>query len=159
MTATPFGWAATNTVDSLTNAGWSTSLYSLTNGSASVSAAIDNTEATVGTAAFTEAALVIDLGASTSLGTSGLVQLSAVPIDCYDGTNYQPSFVASGTLYPLDRQRIQTFPISISARYLIVRDLFLYPVLFKIAIVNNTGVTWPSSGVVASLYRFRPQSG
>lgn len=159
MTTTPIGWAANDGGTTWASASWSVALNSLTTGSGSVSPSIDNTEATVGSAAWDEGMLEINLGASTALGTTGIVVVSAAPLDSPDGTNYQPSFVSSATLYPLDRQRSQQFPLSISAQYLIIRGIQLYPNLMKIAIINNTGVTWPTSGVTSIFYRMRKQAG
>jgi hypothetical protein len=155
MTATPYGWGPLNAADSLPAAGWSTTLLSLANGASSVSISIDNTALP----AFTEAALLIDLGAATTVGSSGNPGVQAVPLDAIDGSNYMPTFVSGGTLYPLDRQRGQTFPASTSVRFILIRDLFLSPALCKIAIINNLGVAFPSSGVAAWLYRMRGQSG
>lgn len=156
---TPIGWAASDGGTAWAAAAWSTSLLSLTTGSMTLSPAIDNTEATIGAAAYTEGVLQIDLGTSTTLGASGFPTLAAVPLEALDGSNYTPAFDNGGQLYPLDRQRVATFPASASTRYIHVRGLLLLPFLTKIAIVSNLGITLPSSGVTATFYRLLQQAG
>lgn len=156
---TPIGWAASDGGTTWAAASWSTSLLSLTNASLTIGPAIDNTEATIGSAAYTEAVLQIDLGTATTLGSSGFPTLAAVPLDALDGTNYVQAFNNAGQLYPLDHQRQATFPASASTRFIHIRGLLLRPALTKIALINNLGITLPSSGVSATFYRLLQQAG
>jgi hypothetical protein len=156
---TPIGWAASDGGTAWAAASWSTSLLSLTTGAMTLGPAIDNTPATIGAAAYTEGVLQIDLGSATTLGASGFPTLLAVPLDALDGSDYVQAFNSGGQLYPLDRQRLASFPASASTRFIHVRGLMLLPALTKIAIVNNLGISLPASGVTATFYRLLHQAG
>ncbi len=159
MTATYMGWAPSDGGTVWTAASWSTTLLGLANSAMSISPVIDNTEATIGAAAYTEGFLQIDLGAPVTFGTALPIAVSAVALDSFDGVNFTPAFSAGVTLYPLDYQCTQCFGASIAQQFIHVRGIFLYPSLIKIAIINNLGVAFPATGVTTTFYRVRQQAG
>jgi hypothetical protein len=160
MAGTPLGWGVTDGGTSWAAASWSTTLLGLSNNSSSVSPSIDNTPATIGASAYDEGFLQIYLGSTgLTLSTTVPYSVAAVPLDSQDGTNYTPSYVSGSTLFPLDRQRVQTFPASSTVNYIHIRGILLYPFNMKIAIINTLGQAFPSSGVTATFYRLRRSAG
>ncbi len=159
MTGTPIGLAQSDGGTALAAASWSVTLLGLGSGIVSVSPAIDNTVATIGGAAYEIADLLINLGASTALGTTGNPSISAVVLASLDGTNYMSAYAAGTQLYPLADQRMWSAAPSTSAQFIIVPNLQLRSTSLMIAIINNLGVALPASGVTATLFRFREQAG
>ena len=151
MATTPLGWAAPNAPDAL-----GTVFNALAIGAAAITAAIDNTEATVGSAAFEEAELWLVMSAGIIAG-AGAPSVLAIALPSYDGTNYEPTFVNGTTLYPIAGS--STEPMDPGATYsLICVRLYIPPTLFKVALLNNSGVQFATT-VTASLYRLRHQAG
>ena len=159
MTATYMGWAPSDGGTVWAAASWSTTLLSLANNTMALSPIIDNTETTIGSAAYDEGFLQIDLGAATTVGSTLPISVSAVALDSLDGTNFTPAYVSGTTLYPLDYQRAQSFGASVSQRFIHVRGIVLRPALTKIAIINNLGVAFPATAVTTTFYRLRKQIG
>ncbi len=151
MAVTPLGWAAVNTPDAL-----GTVFNSLASGAAATTAAIDNTETTVGSAAFEQGDLWLVMSAAITTGT-GSPFLVATVLESLDGTNYEPALVSGTTLYPIERS--STKPLDPSTAYTVLRiPLLIPPSLFKVALLNNSGVAFAAT-VTASLYRKRGQAG
>ncbi len=159
MATTPLGWAANDGGTVWAPTAWTVSLLGLASGAGSVSPAIDNTVATIGSAAYDLGALLIDLGASTALGTALPVTLQATILDAVDGTNYEATFVSGSTIYPLVGFSQASFPASVSAQIITIKGLPLLPNLFKVALLNTLGVALPASGVTSTFFRYRGQAG
>ena len=151
MTTTPIGWAAPNAADAL-----GTVFNALAAGAAAVTAAIDNTAATVGSAPFDRAMLWLVMSAAITAGT-GAQNIQAVALPSFDGTNYDSSYVNGTTLYPLELS--STKPLDPGAAYTVIKvPLLIPPTLFKVALLNNSGAAFAAT-VAASLYRMRGQAG
>ena len=159
MATTPLGWAANDGGTVWAPTAWTVSLLGLANGASSVSPSIDNTVATIGSAAYDVGVLEINLGASTALGTALPVTLQAAILNAVDGTNYDAAFVSGTTLYPLETWSQASFPASVSGQIIIVKNLPLLPNLFKVALLNTLGVAFPASGVTSTFYRYRGRAG
>ncbi len=150
MAGTPIGFAAVKAADAL-----GTVFNALGQGAAATTIAIDNTEATIGSAAFDTAMLWLTFAALTA-GT-GSQYMTAVALPSFDGTDYDPAFVNGLTLYPIENS--STKPINPGASYSVIKiPLYIPPTLFKIALLNNFGFNLPAT-VTASLYRMRGQAG
>ena len=158
-TGTPIGWDASDGGTAWAPTAWTTSLLSLANGASSVSPVVDNTVATLGEAAYDIGVLEINLGASTTLGSSLPVTLQAAILNSVDNTNFDAAFVSNSTLYPLETWSQASFPASASAQLLLVKILPLLPALFRVALLNTLGVPFPASGVSSTFYRYRGRAG
>jgi hypothetical protein len=152
MTATPLGWSGLHTGDSL-----GAILNALASGATAESAAIDNTEATLGQAAYDTADLFFYGSAGITPG-SGSPYIQAAICASDDGTNYDEYGVSNSQLFPVNT--CVTLPLIPSTARTVFRlpGLIIPPTLFKVVIYNLAGVALATT-VTASLYRYQSQAG
>jgi hypothetical protein len=148
MTITPSGNSPYGADVTLTIA-----LNGMTSGSLALSAAFACPADAAGTY-YDTADIRINLGAPTPLGTTAPVFVQALCVAELDGTNTPFLAASSGQIFPPNGSTQASYPASVSAQYL---DIYGIPLLpgatdIAIAILNNLGVTLPTSGVTATLY-------
>lgn len=148
MTITPSGNSPYGTDVAL-----SIALDGMTSGSLALSAAFACPADAAGTY-YDTADIRINLGALTALGTTAPVFVQALCVAALDGTNTPFLAASNGQIFPPNGSTQASYPASVSAQYL---DIYGVPLLpgatdIAIAILNNLGVTLPTSGVTATLY-------
>ncbi len=127
---------------------WGTALNGLVSGATSISSTLDYTSGGVeyaNSAAFT-AYLRVDLGASTTLGSSN-PNLQAAFLELTDGTNPGTYGVSSSQLFPFGLQA-NGIPSTGWQRF-DIGPFGLYGLKYQIVLYNNLGVNFPASGVTA----------
>lgn len=152
MTATPLGLSAYNTADALGSA-----CNALANGAVAVSGVIDNTPATLGHAAYEFGDIELVMSAAITSG-SGSPYVQAVALRCLDGTNYDQAGVSNNQIFPVTGSVPEPVFPSGSISVIYIKRVPLPATLFKIAILNETGVAFAAT-VTASLYRGEYQAG
>lgn len=152
MAVTPLGWAALNAPDSL-----GAVCNALANAAVATSAAIDNTEATVGHAAWTFADVWLVMSAAITTG-AGAPYVQAVAVPTLDGTNYPPIAASNGQIFPVSGSVTTALAPSTACTTILVRGLPIPPTKFEVAILNESGVAFAAT-VTASLYRGGYQAG
>ena len=128
-------------------------LNGITNGAAAVSSAFACPSDAAG-AYYDMADIRINLGAATALGTTAPVYLQAACIAQLDGTNFGAAGAVNGQIYSGGQIAVAPYPTSLTEQYLDIYNLLLLPGATNIAIVvlNNLGITLPTTGVTATLY-------
>ncbi len=136
-------------------------LTSLANGAVATSLSFTN-PTTPGGNYYDTARLEINLGAPTAVGTSGTPNLQAVLFGSAAGTSPVPQTgVSGGQVYPIDGSVTGANTIiSTSTQLLVVDGLKVPPIAdVLLTVLNNLGVTFPASGVTATLYFSTPSAG
>lgn len=147
--STLLGWGAIDAGTTLTAL-----QTTITTGTQVTSAAVDNTVATLAQAAYEEASLLLVCTSFTPSATPPFV--TATITEALDGTNYETAAVSGTTLYPVVGSR--SVPLNAVAQTVVrVPGLQLKPVLFKVSLFNNAGVSMIIS--TAKLFRFLHQAG
>lgn len=150
MTTTPTGIIVEATGDSL-----GTILNSLASGGTAISAAIDNTAATVGHAPYDIADVQL-VFASTTMG-SGSPFIQAAIVAALDGTNYETWGLSNSQIFPIPGSASEPLLPSTAYTTIRIKGLILPPALFKVAFYYNGGTTPPAlpASVTATLYRMQ----
>ena len=155
MSGTQLGlWALDNSI----TLSW-IGLQGLANGSVAATAAFDNTEATIGSAAYDLCHLLVNLGAPTTVAGAGVPNIQAVATFAVDGTNYEAAYASAALLYPTEGMRQKAVGDGATVQFLLIQNIPLLSSLAKINLLNELGVAFPASGVTANLYRDRGRAG
>lgn len=150
MSGTVLGWAAPSAAISL-----GTAFNGLAAGGPVTVGPIDNTVATLGHAAYDTAELEL-VFASTTVG-AGNPSINLAVADAFSSGNYQTAGAVSTTPYPLTNSAVE--PLMPSTAYTVILVRFaIRPVLFKVLVINNMLVPFPSP-VTANLYLLQGRAG
>lgn len=138
-------WQALQTADNLT---WTPALNSLANNGYSLSSIIDNTALLL-----TDAIAQLNLGAETTVGSSGTPGVSLYILPSADGTNFADPQTAGAAAANLLAD-LAPVPVGGNIQIIILRPPKIEPVKFKLLLQNGLGVAFPSASVTFGFYRF-----